>query len=155
MKTSVISSSQFRIAVAVSISVMMITFLVQLSSCHKCCAPAFNPREAVKAKLMANNWKMQRVLVDDVDKTNTYAGLTIQFAPASFTTTNGKAVWPASGTWSFVSEDGRTIRRDDGIIVEVEITDIALKLTLTWSTTTLSGGKLQSVKGINVFSFVK
>ncbi len=59
MKTSVISSSQFRIAVAVSISVMMITFLVQLSSCHKCCAPAFNPREAVKAKLMANNWKMQ------------------------------------------------------------------------------------------------
>ncbi len=156
MKAPVISPFRLRTSTVVGI-VTMIAIVLQLSSCSnkKCCGSEFNPQDVVKTKLIANNWKMQSVLVDDLDKTSIYTGLTAQFTPATFTTTNGKAVWPANGTWSFASEDGSTIKRDDGIIIKVEVTDTTLKLTLTWPITTLSGGKLQSVKGVNVFNFVK
>jgi len=93
----------------------MASAILQLSSCSskKCCGPEFNQQEVVKTKLIGNNWKMQTVMVDDVNKTITYAGLTVQFTPTTFNTTNGKAVWPANGTWTFASEDGTAIKRDD------------------------------------------
>ena len=47
------------------------------------------------------------------------------------------------------------IKRDDGIVVTVEAADATLKLTLTWAATTFGGGRTSSVKGQNVFNFVK
>ena len=132
----------------------LVMCMTQLTSCTKS-DPSPNAQETVTAKLIANNWKMQGVAVDGVDQTSVYAGLTIQFAATSYTTTNGKVVWPASGTWSFTSTDATTIKRDDGIEVKVEVTDTTLKLTLTWTKSTLTGGRLESIKGLNVFSFTK
>lgn len=134
--------------------VMLSLALTQLSSCKKS-DPAPSAQDVMKAKLTANLWKMQSVTVDGVDKSSVFTGLTIQFTSTAYTTTNGKAVWPASGTWTFVTTDGTTIKRDDGIEVKVEATDATLKLTLTWLQTTFGGGRAESIGGVNVFNMVK
>jgi hypothetical protein len=65
-------------------------------------------------------------------------------------------VWPASGTWVFADGNAKTITRSDNLAVTItEVTDTKLVLTLTWATTTLGGGRVESVKGINVFTFAK
>ena len=98
---------------------------------------------------------MQSVSVDGLDQTSVYKGLALNFTATSFTSTNGGVVWPASGTWSFTSTDATAIKRDDGIQVNMVVTDTTLKLTLTWTKTTFNGGRVESVKGQNVFTMTK
>lgn len=133
----------------------LIAWMTQLTSCGIKSDPTPSAQDAVRAKLIANNWTMQSVSVDGVDQTSVYAGLTIQFTATSFTTTNGKAVWPVSGTWSFASLEATTITRNDGIEVKVDIMDTTLKLTLTWTKSALGGGRVEAIKGVNVFNLVK
>ena len=154
MKTKINSS----FVIAVIYGMVAILLLVQFSGCSKKSDPTPatpTAQEAVQTKLVANTWKMQSVSVDGVDQTGVYKGLTINFTSSSFTSTNGGAVWPASGSWSFTSADATAIKRDDGIQVTVSATDTTLKLTLTWTKTTFGGGRVESVKGQNVFSMVK
>lgn len=151
MKTK-FSARHLMVIIATATLIVLIT---QLTSCGSKSDPTPSAQDAVKAKLIANNWTVQSVSVDGVDQTSVYTGLTIQFTATSFTTTNGKVVWPASGTWSFTSPEATTIIRDDGIEVKVEVMDTTLKLTLTWTKSTLGGGRVESIKGVNVFYLVK
>ncbi len=129
-----------------------IVVVCQLSSCKK-----DNPtaQEIIKAKLIASTWKMQSVFVDGKDQTSVYAGLTLTITEGNFSTTNGGVVWPASGTWTFISEDGTKVKRDDDTEIGVEVTDTSLKLTLDWATTTIGTGRSQSVQGRHVFTFTE
>jgi len=152
MKRTIISSMQ------ATLPLIILALMIQLSSCGKKndVAPTPTAQQTVTSQLIANTWKIQSVSVDGIDQTSVYKGLTISFTATSFTTTNGGVVWPASGTWSFPSAtDATTMKRDDGILVTVMATGATLQLSLTWSTTTLAGGKLESVKGQNVFNFTK
>lgn len=132
--------------------VLAIVFAVAFTSCKK---NTLSAQEIAKMKLIANTWIMQSVRVDGVDQTAIYKGLTINFTPATYETTNGGVVWPASGTWKFTSSDFTTLKREDGIEVQVEVADETLNLSLTWAKTTLSGGRLGSIKGRHIFSFGK
>lgn len=129
--------------------------LALLTSCGSKPDIVPNTQDAVKAKMTANTWDLQSVSVDGVDQTGVYKNLTIKFTGTNFTSTNGGVVWPASGTWEFTSLDATSFKRDDGIEVNVEATDVTLRLTLTWTKTTLGGGRIESVKGKNVFNLVK
>ncbi len=93
--------------------------------------------------------------MDGADQSGVYKGFTIKFTSTGFTTTNGGAVWPASGTWTFTDATAAVIKRDDGLPINVEVTDTTLKQTLTWTKTTLAGGRTSSVKGQNVFTFTR
>lgn len=137
--------------------IFLIILTIQWISCKEKGDPLPTPSvlDETRSKLTANGWNMQGVSVDGVDQTIVYKGLAIQFGESNFTTTNGGVVWPASGTWSFVTEEGTTIKRDDGIEIKIEFAETSLKLTLRWMKTTLGGGRLNSVKGVNVFTLVK
>ncbi len=112
--------------------------------------------DRVKGILKSSAWKVQSVSVDNTDQTTVYKGLTLSFTDAGYTSTNGGVVWPASGTWVFADGNAKTITRSDNLAVTItEVTDTKLVLTLTWATTTLGGGRVESVKGINVFTFAK
>ena len=117
--------------------------------------PAPSAKDQVKAKLTSATWKLQSVTVDGTDKTSIYAGLTMKFSDATFTTTNGDPVWLPSDTWTFSSDDGKTITRGDGLPITVEVTDTTLKLSLMWSKTTYDGGRVSSIKGQHVFTLTK
>ena len=113
-------------------------------------------KEVNTQKLIANTWKLSTVTVDAVDKTILYAGLTVKFTATSYTSTSGGVVWPASGTWSFTDEAGKIIKRNDNQEITItEISDTALKLTLTRTQGTIGPGRIESVAGVHVFSLVK
>jgi hypothetical protein len=136
------------------ILVFVAASLVQLTRCKEK-DPEPSEEEIVKEKLTSGTWTLQSVTVDNVDQTAVYQGLTINFTETTYTTTKGGQVWPASGTWSFIDDTAIAIKRDDGTEVKVEATDTSLKLTLTWSKTTLAPGRIESVKGLHVFTFKK
>lgn len=106
--------------------------------------------------LTAGAWSVQTVLVDAVDKTTVYKDLKLTFSSTGFTSTGGGSVWPATGTWKFKDDTGKTIDRGDGLsITATEISATKLVLGLTWTKTTLAGGRAESVAGQHVFTFGK
>jgi hypothetical protein len=117
--------------------------------------------------LASGTWNISSVMVDNTDQSSMYTGMTLDFTSGAYTTTNGKVVWPASGSWSFASSDGKVINRGDGIDVTVsQITDSKLVLELDWAKSTFggrvssggsaSGGQhISSIGGHHVFTFVK
>lgn len=132
---------------------LVVTLITMVASCKKD-EPA-SAQEITKQKLLASGsaWKMQSVDVDGKDQSSIFKGLTITIGDGTFTTTNGGLVWPASGTWAFTSTDGTIVKRSDGTELKVSVTNTSLKLTLTWATSTLGGGRVESVKGVNTFTF--
>ena len=146
-----------RVAVAFLL-IAALAILVHLSGCKGGASdPTPTPvskQDEVKAKLTSPTWKMQSVTVDGTDKTSIYKDLSLKFSTSGFTSTNGGAVWPASGTWLFTTDDATAVKRDDGVEVKLqEVTDTSLKLALTWSKTTLGPGRIESISGQHVFSF--
>lgn len=112
--------------------------------------------DRVKGILKASTWTMQTVVVDAVDQSTVYKGLTLNFTDTGYSSTNGGIVWPASGTWVFADASAKTITRNDNLAITItEVTDAKLILSLTWAKTTLAGGRIESVKGLNVFTFTK
>ena len=147
----------------IALAFLLITYastLIQLSGCSNGGGdPTPTPvskQDEIKAKLTAPTWKVKSVTVDGTDKTSVYKDLSLKFSTSGFTSTNGGAVWPASGTWLFTTDDATAVKRDDGVEVKLqEVTDTSLKLALTWSKTTLGPGRIESVSGQHVFSFGK
>jgi len=130
------------------------SMMFQFMGCKKT-DPKPKDTEIVKEKLTNTTWTLQNVTVDDIDQTAVYQGLTINFTETTYSTAKGGLVWPSSGTWSFTDETATTIKRDDGMEIKIDVSEVSLKLTLTWAKTTLGTGRLESVKGLHVFTFSK
>lgn len=112
-------------------------------------------RELVTIALKSNLWKVQSVQIDGADRTSMWTGFTLKFEDETYSTTNGNVVWPAQGTWSFTDDTATTIRRSDGVdVVILETTPTSLKLQFSWATTTLGGGRVESVRGVHTFNLV-
>lgn len=138
----------------IAASLFVIIGLLFLTSCKK---DDPEPETARIQKLLAANaWVIQTVTVNEIDQTNLFTGLTLSFTKTNYSTTNGGVLWPASGTWAFVDETAKIIERNDGLRITItEVTSTSLKLALTWSITTLGGGRTASVAGDHEFNFTK
>ena len=118
--------------------------------------PAPSKKDEVKAILVSTTWKLQSVTVDGTDQTDIYEGMTLKFTSLTYTTTNGMPVWKASGAWTFTNDTATSFQRDDGVEVDILLaTENSLKLGLLWDKTTLGSGRLESVAGDHVFTFIK
>jgi hypothetical protein len=112
--------------------------------------------EEIKASMTSGTWKVQSVDVDGIEKTSVYSSLKLTFTETTFTSTNGGAIWPATGTWSFADKTGKLVKRGDGVEITVdESSTTLLKLKLSWAETTLGGGRTSSVSGQHIFTFIK
>lgn len=112
--------------------------------------------EIMTKKLIAHPWNLSSATVDATDKTSTYSGLSITFAKAGFTASNGLPIWPATGTWEFTDNKAKSIIRNDDLEIEItEATNTTLKLTFTWNKTTFEPGRVKSVDGVHVFTFIE
>lgn len=119
-----------------------------------------NPKPTLKEeameKLTNTTWKLERVTVDGVNHTAIYSGLTLSFTGTAYNSTNGGVVWPADGTWSFTNDQATVIKRNDGVDVTIqELTAQTLRLAMPWETNTLKPGRITSLAGQHVFTFVK
>jgi hypothetical protein len=111
--------------------------------------------EVMLKKLMAHPWQLSSALVDGTDKTSVYSGLSLTFTKTNITATDITPSWPTTGTWEFT--DGKAIaiiRNDDLEIQLVEVSKDVLKISYTWSSTTFEPGRVKSVSGNHVLSFV-
>ena len=142
----------------IAVPVIILATLLHISGCGGGgnTTPTLSPTDAVKAKLTAvSSWKIQSATVDGVDQTAVYKNLALAFTATGYTSTNGGSVWPATGTWSFNNTDGTSVKRDDGLIITVDVTDTSLKLSYTWTKSTIGGGRIESIKGAQVVTFTK
>lgn len=150
-------NKKFKLTTLVKLTSFMVLsiLIIQLPGCGESGAddPAPSAQDAIKSKLIAHKWNLQTATVDGLDKTAVYQGLAITFTSGNYSSTDGGGIWPASGAWSFNSTDGVTIKRDDGLIMTVDVTDTILKLSFTWSKNTLGGGKIESVSGQHILTF--
>jgi hypothetical protein len=130
--------------------------LIALQSCGKSDpAPSQTEAQRVTALLTASTWKIQTVTVDGVNQNALFPNFTLTFTGSNYTSTNGGVVWPSLG-WAFAGGSTTSLVRGDNLTVNIDnISSTAMTLSLTWDTTTLGGGKVNSVKGKQVFTFGK
>lgn len=135
-------------------SVLVVVSLLFTAGCKK--DDPEPETERVRTLLKANTWAIQTVTVNSIDQTNLFTGLTLSFTNTNYSTNNGGVIWPSSGTWQFADDTAKTIIRNDGLQITInEVTGTTLKLALTWSTTTLGGGRTSSIAGDHEFNFIK
>jgi hypothetical protein len=134
--------------------VLALSSLLLVASCKKSNDPS--PSDITSQQLTSATWKVSTVTVDGTDQKALFKNMTLKFTATDYTTTNGGAVWHASGTWAFVNENATTIKRDDGVEVALsDVSEAGFKMTLVWSKATLGSGRVSSVAGTHVFTMVK
>ena len=94
--------------------------------------------------LSSSEWQVSEVLVDDLDLSSIYPGLSLTFDESS-------------GTWVFTSTSAEQILLDNEVEMDVlEISESSLVIGLVWTQNTLGlGGRSESVSGNHVFTFTK
>lgn len=86
---------------------------------------------------------------------NEWNDFTLTFAEGRYTTTNTHtAVWPGQGTWKFHPENVNHIVREDGMLIDIAVTDTTLQLSFTQPETSASG-RTSGVSGQYVFLLYK
>lgn len=93
------------------------------------------------------------VTKDGFDVSDQFSGFKLTIGEFTFTTENSlSGAWPTSGTWEFVNENPNQILRSDGIQMIVDYSASGLTLTFTGSGS--SGGRIESVDGEYQFRLV-
>ena len=121
-----------------------------------CGADTPTPETERIAKLLSEGaWTLHSATVDDVDKLSLYSGLSITFTETTFTTTNGGVQWPSSGTWEFTDATAKVVERNDGLLITLEEVSTTLAvISFQWDDTTFEEGRISSLGGEHVFTFV-
>jgi hypothetical protein len=137
-----------RIIVAI---VILVSFEIKFAGCSK--EEVLTPNQQTEQLLSKQLWELTAVTIDDVSS-DLYSGLTISFNSTTYTSLNGGAIWPASGTWSFLGEKGDKILRDDGLEITIETINASqLVINFIWTKTTSIGGRIYSLKGLHRMTF--
>lgn len=139
--------------------IKILLFLILCSALLTCCKkeePLTAKEERQQLITSAKEWTLQSLTIDGADKTSLYAGLTLHFTDTGFTAQNGLPIWPVSSSWSFTDETGTTITRDGDVQLSIiEITETKLVIRLQWQNSTFAPGRVRSLKGEHIFTFVK
>lgn len=153
----VMNTKKIKIASSLSKILVLAVLIGGLSACDGNGEIDPSKKQEVLALLTVSTWNVSSVVVDDVDASSNFQNLSLTFGEDSFTSTNGGAIWPSTGTFVFTSPDANAFITDSGLEVSIiELNEISLQLGLSWSETTIgTGGRLSSISGNYVFSFVK
>lgn len=102
-------------------------------------------------------WKIEKVFINNEDRTILFDGMELTLFDGSYTSINGNYAWEDSGTWEFSNDNYEMIIRNDGIEVTiVNVSAANLTLQLYWDETTYTiGGRRESLKGNHLFYFRK
>ena len=136
--------------------ILVLSAALFFSSCDENDEPKLTKAEEVTALLISGTWKVGSALVDGIDRSSVYTGLSISFTSSGFTTINGGKIFPPSGSWEFTSDDATAIERNDGLVIDIiSISESQLKLGFTWTNGTIGTGRVASVSGDHVLTFGK
>lgn len=143
-----------QIARTLCLGFMLVATGILLQHCGSSEPAAPTEAQRVTSLMKTGPWKIQSATVDGANQNALFTGLTLNFSDTGFTSTNGEPVWPASGTWTFTSDQATSFTRNDGVVVTIEdITSTSMILRLTWAKTTFGPGRIASISGQTVFTF--
>ncbi|MGY6522596.1 MAG: hypothetical protein ACXIUD_12755 [Mongoliitalea sp.] len=112
------------------------------------------PQDRVSSLLTSSPWTLTGVTVDGLNRTSAYAGLTITFTRNTFTTTNGRGIWPASGGWTFTNENATAFTRNDGVVVTIQtINENLMRLSMDVDENSFITERTNSLAGTHVMVF--
>jgi hypothetical protein len=132
-----------------------IVSFVSFTSCSEDADPDAKQKK-VLSLLTSGTWQSQSIKVDGVDKTSLYETVQLSFTNSTFTAVNGEPVWPANGAWLFTDKSAKAFERSDEIEVSItEVTDQKLVLTFFWDNGSLGTGRVSSIEGTHVFTFIR
>ena len=135
-------------------SITFIVLLVSIIGCNK--NTPLSPKENMMQILTDGIWDIESVNVDGTDFMSTHRGMTISFDRNSYNCQYGYPVWPETGAWDFMDEEGNIIVRGDGLEVHLfDVTSKKLHLSFLWDETIYTGGKTEGISGEYVFVFRK
>ena len=118
-----------------------------------CSKEELTPNAQTEKLLRAQVWELTETKIDGIIS-NRYDGLTLSFGSNIYSTTNGRSLWPAAGTWEFVGEKGDKVIRDDGLEIDIVSASAAnLVMTFFWDTTIYDGGRIGSIRGLHEMTF--
>lgn len=113
-------------------------------------------QEKTEALLVSAEWNKPVVTVDGVVQSDLYSDFTIKFIKGTYTSAGGGPLWPTSGAWVFKDEAATTLLLDGKMEVRInEITETSLELEVQNENTTFISGRMNSIKGKNVFKLKK
>ncbi len=135
---------------------LMVSILSISISCETKEVPEISQERLREIFLIGSTWRLERVTVDGMNETDTYRDLTISFSQSSYSTSNGRVIWPETGTWEFVDDSNTVIRRGDGLLVTIQsITSNSLVLALVWESRSIDTGRKLAIAGNHIFEFGK
>ena len=115
------------------------------------------PKDVTIKILTSKTWRVQNVNVpiNTATESQDWLNFTVSFTQTNMTTqghpTGATVVWP-SGTYT-VSEDGKTLTRQDGIVMTLNpITETNFTATFTMPPGTEISGRVASLEGEYVFN---
>lgn len=119
----------------------------------ECNTSEYSANDLTRRMLINKNWELSIVTVDGITR-NIYSGLVLNFRSSEYTSLNGLKIFPASGTWKFLGDDGKRILRDDGLEITIEsISEGQLEISFYWQNSTFIGGRGSELAGLNKLIF--
>jgi len=146
-----------------SMTLLLALFLITYSSCKKEPTPEPTPPEPTAAEkstalLIGAAWANKGVTVDGVVM-DLYKGMAVTFTSDSptagkYTSVNGGAIWPASGTWRYKDETAKVMVREDNMEIAIDaITSTAMTISFTRTgETVFEPGRTKAVSGKHVMT---
>ena len=118
------------------LTALLVALLFILTNCSSSSDPAPQlTEEEVQINKLSKTWVLGTVVYTDDDVTDRFDDFSLTFTKSKTYTAAGSLgdydfePFKASGTWDFKSGDLNVITRNDGVNMEVSVTDNALFLT--------------------------
>ncbi|MTI20338.1 hypothetical protein E1176_04825 [Fulvivirga sp. RKSG066] len=135
------------------LSFVCLAAVLVMSSCSDDDSSQPSPTAEQKVALMNDGtaWVVESVIKDDFDVTSQYTDFRLVLGDFTYAVENSVGnAWPkAEGTWTFANDEGTVIVREDGVNMNVMLTDTTLQLTFTANS---KSGRVHSVEGEYVFN---
>jgi hypothetical protein len=145
-------------------TLLLCLLVATYSSCKKTIVepvePEPTPVEITTALIKGPAWVMSGVTVDGV-VLDLYKNLNISFTAdadgknGKYTSVNGGVLWPASGTWTYKTDEAKAMVRDDGLEITIDaLTEktMTISFTRTGDTVFEDGGRTKAVGGKHVLT---
>ncbi len=113
--------------------------------------------EALQVQKLTGNWIVgtEGSVTRDDFPSDEWADFTLTMGNKTYSTTNTyPIVWPTQGTWGFIGNNLNQIEREDGVVIEISVTETTLTMRFTQAEIN-QGGRTKGVSGEYVFILKK
>lgn len=99
-------------------------------------------------------WTSSSVTRESINVQDDFANFSLTIGEGTYSSQNGKHVWPASGSWSWVDDKTDQILRDDNVVIDLTVETDKLTLSFDIDEDVFGIGRTQTTTSSFVFVLV-